>query len=147
MTLKKRLLALLAAVGLAVGGVAMATTPAYANWSTCPNVNSSGTVIIGCLYLNVDGGGSPYLMGNVLGCHNLTGGWSNTTSAVLSQAWGNSLVVLWSGSNCSGEDIAASPGDHFNLPNGLYSVENDDAESWALYSGYDGEYGCFVHSD
>lgn len=140
-SIKRRILAIVAAIACGFGLVTAVASPASASYSNCPSSNGSIT-ILGCLWPNANGNGNPYLMGAVAGCHNLTGGWANIASSVRNRTdlyepilgYGF-LIRLWPGPNCSGPNTDVDPGDQFNLPYNWFTMPlNDDAESWAAYT-------------
>lgn len=125
---------------LAIVGALAVASPANAAYSDCPHKVGSN-FIIGCLFPDANGGGTPYAMGTNAGCHNLTGGWANYASSVTNNSnyWAASWdygyrIVLWGNANCSGSSTEIQMGTSTNLPKFLTSIPgNNDAESWAAY--------------
>jgi len=117
------------------GGVLASASPAQAaNWY-CPSVNSSGVTIVGCIYPDINGSGSPYLAGTNQGCHNLTGGWNDIASSIRTNPGPGYLLRIWIDANCSGTSVGVVPGGQGNFAGGgtVYPFPNDKASSWAVY--------------
>ena len=100
---RQRAATLLVAVALALGGGAVATTPAHAAWTDCP-VNSF------CVFNGSNGTGSHYhwtLTGMFNGqCTNIGAPWDNVAKSAVMTTSNNYTVRLWTSANCTGLSIS-----------------------------------------
>ena len=138
--MKRKIRILLAGILAALAVTFVAATPAHASTTWwCPSGGVGTGTIVGCLYVNSNGGGSVWLVNQTQGCKNLpavpppySGNWNDVISSWLNHTGSHYKMTIWEDSNCRNASRSILPDTQMNLS----WPWNDAASSYAVYPGY-----------
>jgi len=130
---RKKILAMLATLGIAVTLAAAVASPAQAAQSDCPS-SSGGITVVGCFYTHSNYGTPLWIVTTSQGCKNFTSTWNDRASSAWNRTVAGSsgayLIRIWVDGNCSGQSAHFVPG---RADSGFSWYWNDAASSYAVY--------------